>query len=340
MEKEGILDISWQSIFKIFFAVLVIYIVFVAKDIALWIFFAFVLSILLDPAIYFLRRLYVPKILAVIIVYFAIFGVLGLVIYLAAPILISELQQFSHYLPGYFERISPFLKQMGMDTAQNFNDFTQSVTMLLQQSSKGIINAVLIFFGGLASTASILIMAFFLSLEERGAEKLLLILSPKKYEDQIKTIFERAQRKVTGWFGARILACLFVGLASYIVFYIFGVKYALILALIAGIFNFIPYIGPVVTGILLLIFIAVSDSLMTGFYVLIAFTVIQSVEGGLLTPLLMKKMVDVPPILVLISLFIGARFFGVLGMIFAIPMFGIIFEFLKEFLERKRESAI
>jgi len=340
MSQEHTLDISWEAIIKIFVAIVIFYVIYLAREIALWFFFALAISILLDPAIIFLRKIYVPKIIAIIIVYVSIFGILGLLIYLSAPLFTSELRQFSQQLPSYFEQISPVLRQFGFDAAQNFNDFSSFLAKNLQQSSEGIIKALMVFFGGLASTASILTMAFLLSFEDRATERVLLLLSPRKYEEQIKTIFERVQGKVAGWFGARMLSCLFVGAASYIVFFIFGVKYAFILALIAGFLNFVPYIGPWITTLLLIMFIAVSSgSWMTVLYVLVAVLIIQEIENKLLTPLLMKKMADIPPVLVLVYLFLGAEMFGFLGMIFAVPIFGIIYEFLKEFLERRREES-
>jgi len=192
----------------------------------------------------------------------------------------------------------------------------------------------------MASTASILTMAFFLSLEERGVENALLLLAPARYEDQIRMIFERVQKRVAGWFGARVLACLFVGIGSYIIFFLFGIKYAFILALLSGFLNFVPYIGPWITSVLLIILVAISTgSWLTVLYVLIAVILVQEIENKLLTPLLMKKMTDIPPVLVLVSLLLGARLFGFLGMIFAVPVFGIIYEFVKEFLQKKREEA-
>ena len=250
------------------------------------------------------------------------------------------MRQFLQYLPEYFEQISPVLRQFGIDTVQNFDDFTEAFSSYLQQSSQSILKALMVFFGGVASTISILTMAFFLSLEEKGTEKVLLLLFPSKFEDQIKSIFEKVQKKVAGWFGARLLACLFVGIASYIVFYIFGIKYAFILALISGFLNFIPYIGPWITSILLIALIIVSSgSWLTVLYVLIAITIVQEIENKLLTPMLMKKMTDIPPVLVLVSLLLGAQIFGVLGMIFAVPIFGILYEFTKDFLEKRREGA-
>jgi len=340
MSQEQTLDISWGAILKVFVAIFVFYIIYLARNITLWFLFALAISILLDPAINVFRKIKIPRIIAILIVYLAIFGILGVLIYISAPLFISEVRQFAQYLPNYFNQISPFLSQFGINTAQSFNDFIKSYIGGSQESSEGIIAALVAFFGGISSTAFILTMAFFLSLEEQGVKNVLLLCFPSKYEDYIKTIFERVQSRVAGWFGARLLACLFVGIGSYIIFYIFGIKYAFILALLSGFLNFIPYIGPWIMDILIILFIAVSTgSWLLVVYVLVALTVIQEIENKLLTPLLMKKMTDIPPVLVIVSLLLGAEVFGFLGMIFAVPVFGIIYEFIKEFLEKRREEV-
>jgi len=339
--SDQILDVSWKTIVKIFIASFIFYVVYLARDILIWFFFALVISILIQPAINFLRRIHIPKIIAAILIYLSIFTLLGVLIYLTAPIFIYEIKQFSQSLPDYFERISPILRQFGFDASKGLEEFTSILTDNLEKSSKGVISALLAFFGGLSSTVFILTLSFFLSLEEKGVEKVLVLLSPKKYETQIMDLFKRAQSKVAGWFGARILACIFVGVASFIVFYIFGVKYAFIFALLAGILNFVPYVGPWITSVLLLVFVASSspDSWFLVLYVLLSFMLIQMIENSLLTPVLMKKMIDLPPVLVLLALLVGSQIFGFLGTIFAVPVFGIIYEFLKEFLEKRREDG-
>ncbi|MEK7080659.1 MAG: AI-2E family transporter [Patescibacteria group bacterium] len=340
MEKEQVLDISWETIIKIFIAIFVLYIIYLAREIALWFFLGLSISILLEPAINFFRKIYIPKLIAIFIVYLFIFGILGVLIYLTAPLFIFELKQLSQSLPSYLEKINPALDQVGFDMSQSFDDFTSFLTGSLIQSSKSVIRAIMIFFGGVSSAVFILTISFFLSLEEKGAEKFLILITPKKYEENITALFERAQKRVSGWFGARILSCIFVGVASFIVFYIFGVKYAFLLALISGILNFVPYIGPWITSILLIVFILVSsNSWLTLLYVLIAVILVQEIDNKLLTPLLMKKMIALPPVLVLVSLLLGAKIFGFLGTIFAVPVFGIIYEFTKEFLEKKRDEG-
>lgn len=341
MSQDQTLDISWAALVKVFVGILIFYFIYLVREIALWFFFALIISILLEPAINFLRKMRIPKVLSITIVYLSIFGIIGILIYISAPVFISEISQFTQHLPDYFVQIDPILNQIGIDTAQFFGDFSGALAESLQKNSKSIVTALTVFFGGLASTVSILTMAFFLSFEEGGTERVLIMLFPKRYEEQIRIIFQKSQNKVAGWFGARILASLFVGVASYVIFYIFGVKYALMLALLSGFLNFIPYVGPLIMAILLLVFIVItSGSWATALYVLVAVTVVQGIESMLLTPMLMKKMTDIPPVLVLVSLFLGAQLLGFLGMIFAVPIFGIIYEFLSEFLEKRRSEPV
>ncbi len=341
MEKGQSLDISWATIFKIFVAIFIFYLVFLTREIALWFFFAITVSVLLEPAVNFLKKMWVPRIVAALFVYFSIFGILGIVIFLTAPIFISELKQLSQNLPGYMGQINPVLQQLGFDTAQSFDSLTNFLVGRLAESSESVFGAVATFFGGLYSTLFILVTAFFLSLEDNAVKKIIILISPKRYEESIATLFQRAQNKISGWFAARVIACIFVGIASFIVFYIFGIKYAFILALVAGVLNFIPYIGPWITAFFLIVFVAVSaNSWVVALYILIAWTIVQMVENSLLTPLLMKKMADVPPVLVLVSLLVGGKVFGFLGVIFAVPVFGIIYEFLKEYLEKRREGSL
>ncbi len=201
MEKEQVLDISWGTIAKIFVAIFIFYFIYLTREIVLWFFFALAVSVLLDPAINFIKKFWIPRIIAVLLVYFSIFGVLGLLIYLSAPVFNSEMHQFVQYLPGYFEQISPILNQFGINTAQNFNDFTSTLSGNLQQSSQSIIKAIMIFFGGLASAAFIMTVSFFLSLEENSVERILLLICPAKFEDQIKNILKEFKKKLPDGLG-------------------------------------------------------------------------------------------------------------------------------------------
>lgn len=337
---EQVLNISWQTIIKIFIAGLVAYLLFLVRDIVVWFLFALIISLLFEPLISFLQKLYFPKVMAVIMVYLSIFGVLGAVIYFSAPIFIYELQQLSKNIPDYFNTLNPLLKNLGVAVGQNFEDFSASIISTLQASSESIFKAITAVFGGIASTILIFVFAFYISLETKGVETVLSYLAPKKYEGYVLSIFERAQYKVAGWFGARVLACVFVGIVSFIVFFLFGIKYALILAVISGALTFIPFIGPTFTALLVALSVGVSNSWILAAYIVVALAVIQQIENSFVTPLLMKKFLDLPPLLVLIALLVGSMLFGILGMVFLVPVFGIIYEFLKEFLRDKKQMEV
>jgi len=336
---EQTLDISWTTIAKILLAGFACYALFLVREVVVWFFFALVISILLEIPINFLVRFRLPKVVSVILVYVSIFGLLGLLIYIASPVFIFEIKQLSTNIPDYFEKLNPIFKSLDLTIAQNFETFSSTLIAALQESSGSIIKAISVFFGGLTSALLIFVFAFYISLEDRGPERVLVLLTPKKYEPYVIGVFEKAQRRVAGWFGARILACLFVGVASFAVLFLLGVRYAFLVALIAGFLNFVPFIGPLITALVALLFIGVSDSWALAGYTIVTLTIIQSLENNLVTPLLMKRFLDLPPILVLVSLLVGGMIFGFLGMIFMVPVFGIVYEFLKEFLQKRKEES-
>lgn len=337
MNGEKILDISWKTILKISIAVAIFYILYSVRDILIWFIFALTISILFNPAINFLQKRRIPRIIAVVLVYVGTFGILSFLIYLVVPLFISEIQMFLQSFPEYFEKISPPLKGLGFQAFENVESFLLVLGVTLEGMADNIFSALFAVFGGVFTTLFVIITAIFLSMEGKSVERGLLLLFPKKHEAQVLDVWARCQKKVAGWFGARLVACLFVGVLSYVLLMLTNVKYPFTLALFAGVFNFIPYIGPLLTGIVFFLIIFPVD-IFKGIFVLIVFAIIQQLENSILTPILMKKFVGLPPALVLLSLVIGGSLWGLLGAVLAIPLFGILFEFLKEFLQRRRNG--
>ncbi len=337
MNGNRLLDISWGTILKTSIAIICFYILYLVRDILIWVVFAVIISVLFNPAINFLQKFKIPRVLSVIFVYVAIFGILGLVIYSTLPMFISEVQQFPQLFPQYFEKISPLLRGLGIEAFENIESFTAAFQEWLTKASATIFSALAIIFGGIFSTVTIFAIAIFLSLEEKGVERIIGILSPKRYESYILALWEKSQTKVAGWFGGRILCCIFVGLASYLTLRLFNIDYSFALSLFAGVTNIIPILGPLFAGVIITIFAAL-DSWLKALFILIAFILIQQIEGNILTPVLTKRFVGLPPVLVLISLAVGAKLLGILGAILAIPLAGIIYEFLRDFLKKRKET--
>ena len=168
-------------------------------------------------------------------------------------------------------------------------------------------------------------------------EKAIRLFFHKKHEDSALNVWSKSQQKISGWFGARVLCCIFVGLATFLALKLFKIDYAFSLGLFAGITDIIPILGPLFAGAVITILVFLEDWLKAVF-VLGAFILIQQIEGNILNPILSKKFIGLPPVLVLISLIIGAKLWGLLGAILAIPLAGILFEFIRDFLKKKKEE--
>lgn len=337
MNNEKILDISWGTILKIGIGILLFSFIYLLRDILIWFIFALIISVLFNPAIDFFQKRRIPRLPSVILVYITLFGTLGLAIYQIAPVFILEIQQFLEFFPQYFENIAPPLKTLGIEAFQSLESFNVALVKILENVSTNIFGALSTIFGGIFSTIFIFSIAIFLSLEEKGVERVIGVLTPKKYEAYILNLWKRCQEKVSGWFVARILCCLFVGLATYLALRLFDIKYATSLALFAGVTNIVVILGPIFAGVIIFILVALQ-SWLKAIFILITFFIIQQIDANILTPILTKKFVGLPPVLVLISVIIGAKLGGILGAILAIPLAGILFEFSRDFLKKRKED--
>ena len=337
MNENRILDISWGTIFKISTIAILFYIIYLVRDVLILSIFALIISILFDPAIDFLQKRKIPRVIAVIVIYIGVFSLIVLFIYSVASLFILEMQRFSKVLPEYFEKIAPPLRALGVKAFEDIENFVEILNKSLEAMASSLVGAVSSIFGSILATIYVLSIAIFLSLEEGGVEKALALLFPKKYESYVLSLWERCQKKVSGWFLSRILASIFVGGISYIAFLIINIKYPFTLGALGGVFNFIPIVGPLVAGIIMLVVISL-DNTFKAILAVIAFTVIQQIENNIITPLLAKRFVNLSPVIVLVSLVIGGELLGVLGAILAIPLAGILSEFLKDFLAKRREE--
>lgn len=336
-DTRPVLDISWETIFKIAVTFFCFYVLYLTKDILIWIVFALIISILFSPAINFLQKLRIHRTLAVVFVYIGVFGFFSLFLYSIIPSFGSEIQAFFNKFPQYFEQAAPFLEGLGFEAFEDMETLKEAVTAWATKDILEIFKTVAAIFGGIFSVVSIFAIAIFLSFEEKGVEKALLLLAPKKYEAYFLSLWEESQKKVAGWFGTRILSCIFVGIMAFIACYVLNIEYAVSFGILAGILDIIPIIGPLIAGAIIMIFAAL-DSWLKALLILVIFVLIQLIEGNILTPFLTKKFIGLPPVLVLIAVMLGAKLGGILGAVLAIPLMGIFFEFSKGFLRKRKES--
>lgn len=337
--NHSLLDISWGTIVKLALAGFLVYVVFLIRDILVLVLFGLIISVLFDPVIDFLQKRRIPRVVSTMGVYLVLFGLVSYTIFAITPIFVQEIQEFSHRLPQYFEeRISPSLAVLGVETFQDFESFVDALTKDAAQDTSNIAKALVIIFGGIFNTIFVVSVSIFLSVEDRPVEKVIGVLFPKRYEALALDLWKRSQRKVSGWFLSRVMSSTFVFSATYLTLILFGVDSRLSLALFAGVLNFVPVVGPLLAGVVIALIVALESPLQA-LFVLLAFILIQQIEENVLMPLLSKRFIGLPPSLVLISLAIGAQFWGIMGAILAIPLAGIFFEFLRDFLKKRKEES-
>lgn len=319
------LDLSWRTIVRVIFAIGLVFLMFVLRDILISLIFAFVLAILLKSAIVFFYRLGFPYGLAAVTTYVLIFGLLGLILYLSIPLVFIEVRNMAVQLPGYLEEAAPFLASLGLEM-DVLSEWAQET--LLPRAPGNIIQAISSIMGGLATTTFVLLMALFISLERKGIESLVAFLTPVRHQAKVIKAWTRSRKQVTYWFGSRIICALFVMASYFLVYQIFGVSAAFILALIAGVANFIPYVGSLLAALLAFVMIGLQINWGLALIILAILYVIQTIESYVLSPLLTRKMMGLPPYLILLSLAVGGSLFGIVGAFLAIPMTAIIYQFV------------
>jgi predicted PurR-regulated permease PerM len=148
-------------------------------------------------------------------------------------------------------------------------------------------------------------------------------------------LFNRVQRKMGLWLRGQLILCLIIFALTYLGLSILGVKYALILALIAGLTEFIPYLGPFLGGVPA-VFLAFTQSPTLAIFVAILYIIVQQIENNFLTPKIMEKAVGLNPIVSIAAIMVGFSIGGVIGALLSIPVATAAVVVIQDLLHKKQ----
>lgn len=292
---------------------------FVTREILVAVFLAIIISSALDPWVSWLERKNIPRILGTLAIYIFTILLIAIIIYLLVPVALVELNSILSNSSGFTGSI---VQNFGEEGAQVFDELIQGLNEVTAGFLGGKITIITVFsrfLGGLFFAAIVFVISFYLTVGRDGVEKFITTILPYQYHDQVLTIYERTRMKISLWFRGQLLLSLIVGLAVFIGLWILGVKYSLVLGIAAGLFELIPYVGPIFSGSMAVLF-GLSESVSLGMYALLLFIVIQQLESHLLIPTIMGKSTNLNPVIVLVSLLMGGKIFGLIGVILAIPL--------------------
>jgi len=329
-------EISTASILKFGFIVLALVVLYYVKDIVIMIFVALVLAIALDRPVDYLCDKGLPRLLSTILVYLLLFSVLGLILYLVFPVLAEQIKNLATNYSFYLDRINTLQAQAGFI---NIKEIILQLPERLMASAQTITGTLIAIFGGLVSFFAIIVVSIFFNAQEKGVKKFVIYLTPHKHQPYVFSIFDKIQHKVGNWLWGRVIMNLIMGAMVSIGLSLLGIKYAVLLGVLAFLLDFIPAIGPTIASIPAIL-LGLSVSPVQGLLVALLYIFIYSLfENLVLIPIFMKKAVDLNPALILIVVLLGGKIAGILGALLAIPVAAIVAVFVEDYMQRKVKSG-
>ncbi len=348
MEEKSqkiIYDISWSAILKVVVIILAVFFLFLVRHLVIIFIVALILATLINPLADMFARRRIPRALAVLLIYIGLIGLLAFTLTLLIPPLIEESGQLLKNSSGYFKdfvgKISYFQESGWAKNLIGEGDVGAGALQAnFPKALSGFFATVTGFFGGIVTLILILVLAFYMVVEEGALKKFFRDIAPLSYQPHLVGLVTRAQNKIGLWLRGSLVLGIVVGTLVYIGLTILGVKYALVLALLAGILELIPYIGPP-TSAIPAVFLAFAQEPIKGLFVLIMYIIVQQLENHILVPKIMKTVVGINPIVSILSLGIGFSVAGILGALLAIPTATAASVFVSDFIEfRKKKNTI
>lgn len=287
------------------------------KDIITSLFVAILLSTALNPLVERLTRFKVPRGFAILFVYILFIGLLSLSAWGLVPVVIDESSKLVNRSPHLFDSVVSFFGSVGItgiDAKALASQFS-----LLGELPANIVRFTTSFFSNLVSVLTVFIITFYLLLERRNLDKYTAYFFGQGYGVRARDFVDKLEARLGGWVRGELTLMFIVGLFTYIGLTVLHIPFALPLALLAGIFEIIPNIGPVVAAVPAVL-LALTVSPIMGVAAASLYFLIQQVENSILVPKVMQKAVGVNPLVIILSLAVGFELAGALGAILAVPV--------------------
>lgn len=309
---------------------------FLIRDIVLIILTSIVIASAIEPAANWARKRRIPRLPTILAVYVSLATIFAGVFYFLLIPLLSEVSGFIVDFPTYvsnFDGSTPFGDSLSLA------NIAEELNVYLDSFSQGLISSATLFFGGLTSFILIIILSFYLAVQEDGVGKFLSIITPWKHERYVIDLWNRSRQKIGFWMQGQLLLVVIIAVITYLGLLLLGVPNALLLAVTAGLFEIIPLFGPIIAAIPAVIIGFGEGGMSLGLLVAGLFVIIQQFENQLIYPLVVKKVIGVPPMVSILALLVGAKIAGFLGILIAVPLAAILMELVSD-LEKEKSSRM
>lgn len=337
--------ISLGTVVKAVVLLVGVWLLFYLRDLVLVILTAIVIASAIEPGIRMLMRRKVPRLLSVIIVYLILFAFLFGLFFFFLPSVLQDLATFISSIPAYLDTflnasaLGEYARILGVEppSALSAGDILNNLRSMLGlgQAFGSVFQAVSSIFGGVVSFILIIVFSFYFAVIETAVDDFLRVVSPLKYEEYVLGLWRRSRHKIGLWMQGQLLLAVIMGVLVYLGLTILGVQHALVLAVIAGVFEIIPVFGPTLSAVPAVIVAFVDGGASLGLLTVALYAIAQQFENHLIYPLVVTRVVGVPPLLVILALIVGAKLAGFLGILLSVPAAGTVQELVKD-LESRR----
>ncbi len=349
LPKSVRISISNGTIFRVIFFLLILVILFVLRDLLLVILTSVVLASFIERATNRMIRnkmfgFKVHRTFAVVFLYIVVLGFLAGVFYLFVPMLITEVSTLADILNQYV----PAETTSSLHTASNvvqslsqnfsFSDVVTNARTMVSSVSSGFFGTLSVVFGGVVNVILIIVISFYLSIQERGVEKFLRIVIPAKKEEYAINLWARTERKIALWIQGQLLLGVLIGVLIYLGLAIIGLPYALLIAVLAMICELIPF-GLILAVVPAIAFAYTKGGISLSLIVAGYYLIVQQFETYLIQPLVIRRVIGISPLIVILAVLIGAKLAGFWGLILAVPVAVAIMEYADD-IERRKTLAV
>ncbi len=339
------IHITSGSVIKTILFLILFVVLWYLRDIVLVVLTAVVIASSIEPGVRALKRWGFSRLVAVISIYVVVIAIFFGVLFVFVPPVLSDTSGFLQQVPAALSTLNVGDLTHGLLPLNGTNSFSsgdilKSLTPVLANSSSDIFTSLSVVFGGLASFVLIVVFSFYFSVQETGVDDFLRIITPSQNQAHVLSLWKRSQDKIGKWMqGQLILGCI-VGVLLYLGLTILGVKYALLLGVLAAVFELIPVFGQILSGIPAIVIAFSTGGLTMAFLTFGLYMIVQQFEAHLIYPIVVKKIVGVPPLLVILALLVGFRLFGFLGVLLSVPIAGAIQELVADIDKQKKRAKV
>ena len=335
--KSQVIEISPKTIFITIAIIFGLFVAWQIKGILLSLVIAYILMSGFAPLVDWFEKEGVNKTVAVLATFILIISVLGLLIFAVIPPLIVQTRELILSLPQYIDNLDRFVQTKNGLPNITIDDITQFLTQRIDKALTNVLSVILNVFTGFLTFITVAVFSFYLLLERDKIKQNLFIFFPHLSKERVYRLGHKIEEKLGAWVRGQVTLMLLVGAATWLGLTILGIKYALPLAVVAGILEIVPIIGPIISAVPAIIIAFVQNPVLV-IAVIILYLVVQQVENYLLVPKVMARAVGLSPLIIIFALLVGGSLLGIIGALLAVPVTAIIQVILEDFHDHPTKS--